>query len=309
MQNNMDLYLRASVVGDEHILAPILCRAFTQFNISVGIPPHVDYDNVETSKKFLHGMLQSPISYGITAFDKASGLPIGAAFLNYTGETVQAIGPLFVDPDRSNKGVGMALTNALIERANATNAMSIRLVQIAANTKSFSLYAKLGFQPVECISYFEGSMDEKLNSGTSVIPGFKVKMMEESDVHACSELHKSVLGHERETNIRDILQKTPENTWVAVKDGILQAYTTGFSLEGHSIAISEEAFKTLFQVVLREKEGGCSMNVHIPGRIHPFLIEWALKQGLRLVRHCWMMVIGQYQAPKIGFIWCPSIVG
>lgn len=64
----------------------------------------------------------------------------------------------------------------------------------------------------------------------------------------------------------------------------ITAYTTGFSLEGHSIAISEEAFKTLFQVVLREKEGGCSMNVHIPGRIHPFLIEWALKQGLRLVR-------------------------
>jgi hypothetical protein len=52
--------------------------------------------------------------------------------------------------------------------------------------------------------------------------GFKVKMMEESDVHACSELHKSVLGHERETDIRELLQTNPGNSWVAVKDDILQ---------------------------------------------------------------------------------------
>jgi len=304
----MDLELRASVAGDEHGLAPILHRAFSQFNLSVGIPPHVDYGNVEIAKKVLHEMLQSPSSYGITAFDNASGLPIGAAFLNFTGESVQAVGPVFVDPDWNNKGAGKALMNALIERAKATNATSIRLVQIAANTQSFSLYAKLGFQPVECISYFEGSMEENLHSGASFIPGFKVKMMEESDVHACSELHKSVLGHERETDIRELLQTNPGNSWVAVKDDILQAYTTGFCLEGHSIAISEDAFKTLFEVVLCEKRG-CSMTIHIPGRIHPFLIDWALKRGLRLVRHSWMMVLGKYQAPNIGFLWCPSIMG
>lgn len=308
MQNNMDMELRASMAEDEHGLAPIMHRAFSQFNLSVGIPPRLDYDNVEIARKFLHGMLQSSSCYGVTAFDKASGLPIGAAFLSFTGESVQAIGPVFVDPDCSNKGVGKTLMNALIERAKATNATSIRLAQIAANTKSFSLYAKLGFQPVECISYFEGSMDKKLYTEASVIPGFRVKMMEESDVHACSELHKSVLGHERETDIQEMLHMNPGNTWVAVKDGIIQAYTTGFCLEGHSIAKSEEAFRSLFQLVSREK-GGCSMNIHIPGRIHPSLIVWALNGGLRLVRHCWVMVLGRYEAPKEGLVWCPSIGG
>jgi len=218
----MDLELRASVAEDENDLAPIMHRAFSEFNISVGIPPDADFDNVEIAKNFLHGLLQSSNSYGITAFDKASGLPIGAAFLNFTGESVQAVGPVFIDPDVNNKGAGKALMNALIERAKATNATSIRLVQIAANTKSFSLYAKLGFQPVECVSYFEGSMDKKLHTGASVIPGFKVKRMEESDVHACSELYKSALGHDWETDIREMLQRNPGNTWVVVKDGILQ---------------------------------------------------------------------------------------
>jgi hypothetical protein len=62
-----------------------------------------------------------------------------------------------------------------------------------------------------------------------------------------------------------------------------RAYTTGFCLRGHSVAVSEEAFRTLFEVVSCEM-GGCSMNIHILGRIYPSLIDWALKGGLRLVR-------------------------
>lgn len=173
-------------------------------------------------QKSLHARLQCSSNYGITAFDKASGRPVGAAFLNFTGESLQAIGPVFVDPDCSNKGIGKALTAALMERAKATNATSISLVQIAANTKSFSLYAKLGFDPVDCVSYFEGSMDENLHTGATVIPGLRVRLMEESDVYACSELYKSVLGYAREVDIREKLLQNPGNTWVAVKDGMLQ---------------------------------------------------------------------------------------
>lgn len=173
-------------------------------------------------QKSLHARLQCSSNYGITAFDKASGRPVGAAFLNFTGESLQAIGPVFVDPDCSNKGIGKALTAALMERAKATIATSISLVQIAANTKSFSLYAKLGFDPVDCVSYFEGSMDENLHTGATVIPGLRVRLMEESDVYACSELYKSVLGYAREVDIREKLLQNPGNTWVAVKDGMLQ---------------------------------------------------------------------------------------
>ena len=70
---NMDLELRASVVEDEHTLALILHRSFTQFNISVGIPTHVDFGSVEIARKSLHARLQSSSNYGITVFDKASG--------------------------------------------------------------------------------------------------------------------------------------------------------------------------------------------------------------------------------------------
>lgn len=304
----MDLELRVSVAEDEHALALILCRSFSHFNISVGIPARVDYGSVEKAQKSLHARFHCSSNYGITAFDKTSGRPVGAAFLNFPGESLQAIGPVFVDPDCSNKGVGKALTAALMERAKATNATSISLVQTAANTKSFSLYAKLGFDPVDCVSHFEGSMDENLHTGTAVIPGLRVRLMEESDVYACSELYKSVLGHARELDIREMLLQNPGNTWVAVKDGILLAYTTGFSLFGHSMAVSEEAFRTLFQVVSSEM-GGCPMNILILGRKYPSLIEWALKGGLRLVRHCWIMFNGKYQEPKRGFLWCPSILG
>ncbi|KAH9300483.1 hypothetical protein KI387_012066, partial [Taxus chinensis] len=121
--------IRASVVEDEKELAPILCRAFTEFNLSVGIPPSTDFESIETAELFLHGIFQSSNSYGVTALDTASGQPIGAAFLHFTGETVQRIGPVFVHPANSNKGVGKAIVSALIDRANATNAKSIQLVQ------------------------------------------------------------------------------------------------------------------------------------------------------------------------------------
>ncbi|KAH9300477.1 hypothetical protein KI387_012060, partial [Taxus chinensis] len=279
----MTMEIRASVAEDEKELAPVMYRAFTEFNLSVGIPPSADFESVETAELFMHNIFQSSNNYGVTALDKASGRPIGAAFLNFIGESVQRIGPVFVDPAYGNKGVGKAMMSALIDRANATNAKSIYLAQIAANTKSFSLYVKLGFRPVECITYFGGSMDKSLYTWESGKEGFNVRPMEESDVRACSELHNSVLGHERETEIHEMLHINPANAWVALKNGILEAYTTGFSLEGHSTAISEEAFVALFQVVCHQK---CNfpINIHIPGRINPSLIEWALKGGLQMIR-------------------------
>ncbi|XP_057865141.1 uncharacterized protein LOC131072869 isoform X2 [Cryptomeria japonica] len=214
--------VRASAVEDVKALGPIMQRAYTEFNLSVGIPPSVDFETVEIAEEILHRIFLSPKSCGITALDKASGRPIGAAFLHFVGESLQQIGPVFVDPAHSKKGVGKAIMSALIERANATNAKSISLVQIAANTKSFSLYAKLGFRPIECVTYFQGSMNEKLCTWEIKNEEFKVWPMEDSDVRLCSELHRSVFGHERETDIHEMFNVFPADAWVAVKDDILQ---------------------------------------------------------------------------------------
>eukprot|EP01018_Ginkgo_biloba_P001695 Gb_24961 [translate_table: standard] len=303
----MDLELRASVVEDTDELAPILHRAFSEFNISVGISPDVDFGTVESAGRELNTLFHSPCC-GFTVLDKLSGQPIGAVFLNFPGERVQAVGPVFVDPSCSSKGVGKALMRAAVDKAKATNALSIRLVQMAPNTKSFALYGKVGFRPVECVSYFECSFHGNVHPQVIGMPGFQIRRMEAFDVHSCSMLHKNVTGYERETDIREKFKMNPGNTWVALKDNTLQAYTTGFYLDGHSIATSEEAFIMLFQVVRYQKDHS-SMTIHIPGRIYPRLIEWALNGGLQLIRQCWIMVIGEYQEPQPGFVWCPSILG
>ena len=85
----MAVSLRVSAVDDLKALAPIMYHAFAEFNLSIGVPPSVDFKTEEVAEELMRRIFQSPKSYGITALDKASGQPIGAAFLHLTGQRLK----------------------------------------------------------------------------------------------------------------------------------------------------------------------------------------------------------------------------
>src|SRR5215204_4098113 len=76
-----------------------------------------------------------------------------------------AIGPITVDPSVQGGGVGRQLMQAVIERARG--AMGARLVQDAFNTRSYSLYASIGFDLREPLLLMRGTPRRLGNSTRS----------------------------------------------------------------------------------------------------------------------------------------------
>lgn len=137
--------------------------------------------------------------------------------------------------------------------------------------------------------------------------GFSSRQMEEADVKACGELFSKGMGYGRENDIRAMLARWPEGCWVATNnDDAIVGYTTGLFLLGHAMASSEAAWVAVVSGAIQAKAGVVAC-VTIPGVYYPRLINWALAAKLVLARHNWYMVVGDYQKPKDGFFWSPSI--
>lgn len=131
-----------------------------------------------------------------------------------------------------------------------------------------------------------------------------VRLMEEADVAGCAQLFKEVNGYSR---LPGIQRSIGSSAWVATsKSGEILAYTTGFAMFGHSVAKSEDDFIIIFLGVASKAEINFFLTISA-GR-YPKLAQWALASKLRLMRHNWYMVIGDYQAPKGDSVYFPNIL-
>lgn len=99
-----------------------------------------------------------------------------------------------MDPDTQSAGAGRALMEAVIERAKEPDQhhTSVRLLQESYNCTSYSLYAKLGFEPKDQVCFFKGCSEAdweapKLN--------LTIRLMELEDLPACAALHKYIISH------------------------------------------------------------------------------------------------------------------
>ncbi|CAM6123868.1 unnamed protein product [Calypogeia fissa] len=198
--------------------------------------------------------------------------------------------------------------NSLLDRAKQEGATSIRLKQVAANTKSFSLYLSLGFNPGDCFGVFWGTAEpERVEAAASSVGlalnrDAVVRPMQEADVASCAQFFKEANGYGRLTGIQRDLG--PHSWVITSNEGEILGYTTGFEVYKHTCVRNESDLITLFH--------GVTKNVHIKflmnlsaGR-YPKLARWALAAGLRLVRSNWYMVIGDYQAPKDNRVYFPN---
>src|SRR5918995_5632426 len=111
-----------------------------------------------------------------------------ATFLS-EGDPICGVGPITVDPSVQGSGAGRRLMQAVIERGR--EAAGVRLVQDAFNTRSYSLYASLGFDVKEPLLLMRGTPRGEPNSSATV------RLMAEHDVTACARLCTAVHGYAR----------------------------------------------------------------------------------------------------------------
>jgi hypothetical protein len=206
---------------------------------------------------------------------------------------IAGVGPLTIDPDAQNLGVGRKLMQAVIDRANQRGAAGIRLVQAAFHNRSLSLYASLGFDVREPLSCIQGRPRER------TVPGCHVRLAQAADLDACNALSRQVHGFDRS---RELAEGIEEKTAMVVeRAGRLTGYASGLAFFGHATAESNLDMQAL--IASAESFGG--PGILVPSR-NSALLRWCLGNGLRVVQPMTLMSIGLYNQPEGAWLPCIS---
>jgi predicted N-acetyltransferase YhbS len=204
------------------------------------------------------------------------------------------VGPISVDPDRQDAGVGRSLMEAVIERG--THSRGTRLLQDGFNLRSLSLYASLGFEVREPTVVMSG----KPASGP--VAGIDVRPLRRADVQACEELCRRVHGFERTNELRVAMRAFAPV--VAVREGGVVAYATALAFwpMAHGVAETDEDMQALLLGAAAASDEPLAILVPMRSR----LFAWCLGEGLRSVKPMNLMTLGFYQEPRGA--WFPSVL-
>ncbi len=221
-----------------------------------------------------------------------AGEIVGCAFVDERA-VIAGIGPVIVDPEVQDAGVGSALMEAVLRRERKRGAVGIRLVQTAYHYRSLALYAKLGFAVRETLSVLQGT-PPALSA-----PGRGVRPAREDDLAACGELCVRVHGHDRTDELRAAI--ATGTAAVVERPERISGYATGFGYGWHAVADTNEDLIAL----LGSAETFVGLGILVPSR-NAELLRWCLAQGLRIVQQSTLMTIGLYNEPFGA--WLPSVV-
>ena len=284
----MDVQIRRATREDLDVCGEICHRAFCALADQHDFP--YEFPTPATAKGVIGGMLSNPGFYGIVA--EVNGRIAGSNFLDERAP-ITGIGPISVDPEVQNSGAGRAMMQHLLDRVAANRLPGVRLVQAAYHTRSFSLYAKLGFEIREPLSVMIGPPIKES------LPGYAVRAATDADVAACDRLHFAVHGHERGRELRDAIKAGTAN--VVEHLGRLTGYSTAIGYGGYAVGESNEELKAL--IAAATEFAGCGPL--IPSR-NGELLRWCYNKGLRLMQLNTLMSVGLYNEPRSPFI--PSIL-
>src|SRR5262245_2542462 len=137
--------LREGKSDDAERAGRICYEAFRAINEAHGFAP--DIPSPEVGIAVLASMLRRPGFHVVVAEQR--GEIVGSNCLDLRSE-IAGVGPITVDPEAQNSGIGRLLMRHVIDRA--ADRPGIRLVQAAFHNRSLSLYTKLGFDPIEPLS-------------------------------------------------------------------------------------------------------------------------------------------------------------
>ena len=279
--------VRAALPEDISVCGEICYRAFSTINAAHNFP--CDFPGPEMATGVISQMFAHPDFYCVVA--EIEGRIVGSNALDERS-IIAGVGPITIDPDAQNLGVGRKLMQAVIDRANERGAAGIRLVQAAFHNRTLSLYASLGFDVREPLSCIQGRPRER------TVPGCHVRPAQIADLDACNALSRQVHGFDRS---RELAEGIEEKTAMVVeRAGRLTGYASGLAFFGHATAESNLDM----QALIASAESFAGPGILVPTR-NSALLRWCLANGLRVVQPMTLMSIGLYNQPDGA--WLPSI--
>jgi GNAT superfamily N-acetyltransferase len=282
------IVVRKARPEDAPVCGRICYDAFTKISTEHAFPP--DFPSVEVATGVLAMMFAHPGFYCVVA--ESSGQILGSNCLDERS-AIAGLGPITIDPDVQNKGVGRALMQAALARSAELGGQGTRLLQAAFHNRSLSLYTKLGFDTREPISTMQGPPIKKPTQGHRVRPA------RASDLEECDRLCRSVHGHDRNGEVRDAIGQG--TAVVAERKGRIVAYATVIGFFGHMVGQTNADVQTL----IASADAFLGSGILVPTR-NAGLFRWCLENGLRVVQPMTLMTVGFYKEPAGAYL--PSIL-
>lgn len=284
----MTICIRPATEEDVKACGAICYAAFRAIASAHNFPP--DFPDPEAAEGLTKMTIAHPEVHSVVA--EIDGRVVGSNFL-WEQCSIAGIGPITIDPEAQNAGIGRRLMETVIERAAETSPAGVRLVQAAYHGRSLSLYTKLGFDPREPLTNLQGPAISKS------IPGYTVRQATEQDLEACNSVCRAVHGHDRGGEVRDAIGK--RTATVVERDGRITGYATLIGFFGHAAAETTADIRALIAAAPSFTGPG----LLVPTR-NADLLRWCLQEGLRVVQPMTLMSRGYYQEPQGAFL--PSIL-
>jgi predicted N-acetyltransferase YhbS len=281
--------IREVAPGDVEACAQICFDAFG------GIQDHHrfqrDFPALEAATGLMGMWIPHPSIWGVVA--ELDGRVVGSNFLDER-DPIRGVGPITVDPQGQNAGVGRRLMEAVLERGEG--APGIRLLQDAFHMRSLSLYESLGFDVKEPVAVVGGQPSSRPADEV------EVRVLEEGDLDKCEALCKRIHGFGRTNELRDSIHAL--KPFVAVRDGRITAYASSvvFWPLNHGVAESQDDM----QALLLGAAAAVNEPIAFLVPLRSELFRWSLGAGLRLVKPMNLMALGEYQEPRGS--WFPSVL-
>ena len=284
----LPIAIRRATPADAGECGRICYQAFHAISAKHNFPS--DMPEQRMAVGLLTDMFSRPQVYCVVA--EAGGRIVGSNCLDERA-CISGVGPITIDPDVQDRGVGRALMQAVLARARLQRHAGVRLVQAAFHSRSMALYAGLGFVVREPLVVMNGpALHRKLE-------GCTVRQAVGSDLEACARVCLQVHGHERTGELRDAIQQG--SAVLCERAGKITAYASVLGFFGHAVA--ESAYD--LQAMVAAAEGFAGPGILVPMR-NAELFRWYLENGLRVVEPMTLMSLGLYNEPQGAYL--PSIL-
>lgn len=282
--------IRPGSPADLETCSRICFEAFGDINRRHGFPP--EFPAPEMASGLMALVLNSPHVYGVVA--EMGGRVVGSNFM-WEGDTIAGIGPITVATSVQGGSVGRKMMEHVLERAREKGFAGVRLVQGAFNTRSMSLYTKLGFDVREPLVCLQGQTPRDPRA----VSGYVARMAVAADVDACCDVCRRVHGHERRGELNAAVANG--TALVAERGGEVVGYASDVGFFGHAAALDDAGLMSLIAGAERVSGPG----LLLPSR-NGEVFRWCLARGLKVVQPMTLMSVGLYNEPRGAFI--PSIL-